>query len=38
MAWASYTAVSGVIGHMGMRYLSYGINLTGISTLLWTLA
>lgn len=32
---ASYTASSGVIGHMGMRYLTYGINLTGVSTLLW---
>jgi hypothetical protein len=32
---SAYTGGGGVQGHMGLIYLSYGINLTAISTLLW---
>ena len=31
---SSYTSAT-MVGHMGMRYLTYGINLTTASTLLW---
>lgn len=32
---SSYTALNALAGHVGVRYLGYGINLTAASTLLW---
>jgi len=32
---SSYTSTSGIIGHLGFKYLNYGINLTAASTILW---
>ena len=32
---SSYTSTGTVIGHMGAKYLQYGINLTAASTILW---
>jgi len=32
---SSYTSNGALAGHLGLRYLNYGINLTAASTLLW---
>lgn len=32
---SSYTSTGSLAGHLGVRYLNYGINLTAASTLLW---
>lgn len=32
---SSYTSMGALAGHLGLKYLNYGINLTSISTLLW---
>ena len=32
---SSYTSTGAVIGHMGAKYLNYGINLTAASAILW---
>jgi len=32
---SSYTSTGSMAGHLGIKYLNYGINLTAASTLLW---
>lgn len=32
---SSYTSMGAMAGHLGVKYLDYGINLTAASTLLW---
>ncbi len=32
---SSYPAIGSMVGHLGLKYMHYGINLTAASTLLW---